>query len=331
METKNNLQNNQEKIYVAPMLDWTDRHCRFFHRLLSPNAVLYTEMITSGAILYGDVDRHLAYNQEEHPLVLQLGGSEPAELEKCAIIARNYNYDEINLNCGCPSERVQKGAFGACLMREAKLVAQCFTAMSQSRLPVSIKHRIGIDSIEDYEFLRDFVAELYDAGCRKFIVHARNAILKGLSPKQNRDIPPLKYDYVYRLKQEFPQAHITINGGIDSLEAVSEHLTKVDAVMLGRSAYHNPYILNQIDNLIFDTKLDDKENIIQKLCEYSIIQFEKGCYLGSITKHILGLYHGQKNSRLWRQHLSNHILLKNIQNRNDIIDFFNQGNNLLLA
>ncbi len=321
----------QKKIYVAPMLDWTDRHCRFFHRLLSPNAVLYTEMITTGAIIHGDTAKHLTYNEEEHPLVLQVGGSEPRDLEHCAKIAKQYNYDEINLNCGCPSERVQKGSFGACLMREAKLVGQCFTAMKQSGLEVSIKHRIGIDDINDYEFLYDFVNELHESGCRKFIVHARNAVLKGLSPKQNREIPPLKYDYVYRLKADFPQAHITVNGGINNIPDILIHLKNADAVMLGRSAYHTPYILNEIDNYIYNDRIILKDEIIEKLCDYSVEQFKKGVYIGAIIKHILGLYHGQKNSRLWRQHFSNSVLLKKIQNYQDIIEFFNQAGKLLLA
>ncbi|HEX5355202.1 MAG TPA: tRNA dihydrouridine(20/20a) synthase DusA, partial [Aquabacterium sp.] len=225
------------RMCVAPMLDWTDRHCRYFHRLLSQHARLYTEMVTTGALLHGDVDRHLRFNEEEHPLALQLGGSEPADLAKCAKLALQWRYDEVNLNCGCPSERVQRGAFGACLMSEASLVAEGIKAMMDAtggdeRLPITVKHRIGIDQIENYEFVRDFVGTIADVGCKVFIVHARNAWLQGLSPKENREIPPLRYEVVHRLKQEFAHLTIAINGGIQTDEVVLEQLDHLDGVMI---------------------------------------------------------------------------------------------------
>src|SRR3954469_23813008 len=226
------------------MMDWSDRHYRFFMRLISSRARLYTEMITTGALIHGDVERHLAFSNAEHPVALQLGGSEPADLARCAKLGEAYGYDEINLNVGCPSERVQKGAFGACLMAEPELVSSCVKAIRSSvRLPVTVKHRIGIDDIEGYDFVRDFVATVSRAGCRTFIVHARNAMLKGLSPKENREIPPLKYEYVYRLKAEFPALEFVINGGINTWAEITTHLAYVDGTMLGRAAYHSPWLL----------------------------------------------------------------------------------------
>src|SRR5438876_298422 len=226
------------------MMDWSDRHYRYFMRQISPQARLYTEMITTGALVHGDVDRHAPFSDEEHPVGLQLGGSEPADLAQCAQLGERYGYDEINLNIGCPSERVQRGAFGACLMAEPALVADCVRAIRDTaQLPVTVKHRIGIDQVEDYGFVRDFVGTVSHAGCRTFIVHARNAVLKGLSPKENREVPPLKYDYVYRLKREFPDLDIVINGGITTRAQVESQWTKVDGVMLGRAAYHDPWLL----------------------------------------------------------------------------------------
>ena len=225
------------RLCVAPMMDWTDRHCRYFLRQVSSRAFLYTEMITSGALIHGDVGRHLEFNKEEHPVAAQLGGSEPEDLARCAELVEEYGYDEVNLNCGCPSERVQRGAFGACLMAEPELVADCVEAMEKAvSIPVTVKHRTGIDRIEDYEFMAQFVATVAEAGCTTFIVHARNAVLKGLSPKENREIPPLKYQQVYRLKKDFPQLEIVINGGITSWPQIDAHLANVDGVMLGRSA-----------------------------------------------------------------------------------------------
>src|SRR5205814_1010367 len=226
------------------MMDWSDRHYRYFMRQISGEARLYTEMITTGALIHGGVDRHLAFSAEEHPVALQLGGSEPDELARCAKLGEQYGYDEINLNIGCPSERVQKGAFGACLMAEPQLVAACVSGiLSTAGLPVTVKHRIGIDSVESYDFVRDFVGTVSQAGCRTFIVHARNAMLKGLSPKENREIPPLKYDYVYRLGADFPALEFVINGGITSWAEITTHLAYVDGAMLGRAAYHNPWLL----------------------------------------------------------------------------------------
>src|SRR5829696_2148633 len=223
------------------MMDVTDRHCRFFLRQVNSRARLYTEMITTGALIHGDVDPHLRFGPAEHPVALQLGGSEPRELAHCAKLGEQYGYDEINLNIGCPSERVQRGAFGACLMAEPALVAECVSAITdKTSLPVTVKHRIGIDKVEEYSFVRDFVGTVAQAGCRTFIVHARNAVLKGLSPKENREIPPLKYDYVYRLKHDFPALQIVINGGIGSWADITTHLAYVDGAMLGRAAYHNP-------------------------------------------------------------------------------------------
>src|SRR3954471_4602877 len=239
-------------ISVAPMMDWTDRHCRVFHRQITRHTWLYTEMVTTGALLHGDVARHLDFSDEEHPVALQLGGSEPADLAKSAKLGEQWGYDEINLNCGCPSERVQKGAFGACLMAEPDLVADCVKAMRDAvDIDVTVKHRIGIDRNENYDFVRDFVGTIADAGCKTFIVHARNAILKGLSPKENRDIPPLRYEVAYQLKREFPDLEIIINGGIKGDAEVEQHLQHVDGVMLGREAYHNPFVMAYFDQRFY--------------------------------------------------------------------------------
>ena len=223
------------------MMDWTDRHCRFFHRLLSHRAMLYTEMVTTGALVHGDVPRHLDFSGEEHPVALQLGGSDTAELAHCAKLAQQWGYDEVNLNCGCPSERVQRGSFGACLMAEPQLVADCVKAMKDAvSIPVTVKHRIGIDKVESYDFVRDFVGTIADVGCKVFIVHARNAWLQGLSPKENREVPPLRYELVHRLKREFPQLTIVLNGGLKDDDEIVQQLDHVDGVMIGRQAYHEP-------------------------------------------------------------------------------------------
>jgi tRNA-dihydrouridine synthase A len=281
------------RLCVAPMMDWTDRHCRYFLRQVSSRARLYTEMITTGALIHGDVDRHLAFSEEEHPVALQLGGSDPQELTACAKLGELYGYDEINLNIGCPSERVQKGAFGACLMAEPLLVAECVNTIRESvSVPVTVKHRIGIDNIEEYGFVRDFVATVSKAGCRTFIIHARNAVLKGLSPKENREIPPLKYDYVYRLKAEFPALEIVINGGITSWADITTHLAYVDGAMLGRAAYHNPWLLADPGK----TRAD----VVRKMYAYA-----NGVEsIRHVARHMLGLYHGHKKARLWRRLLS---------------------------
>ncbi|WP_050452201.1 tRNA dihydrouridine(20/20a) synthase DusA [Candidatus Burkholderia verschuerenii] len=295
------------RVSVAPMMDWTDRHCRSLHRLVSRHTWLYTEMVTTGALLYGDVARHLAFTPAEAPVALQLGGSEPADLAKSAKLGEQWGYDEINLNCGCPSERVQRGAFGACLMKEPALVADCVKAMRDAvSIPVTVKHRIGVDAVEEYEFVRDFVGTVADAGCDVFIVHARNAILKGLSPKENREIPPLKYEYAYRLKQDFPHLEISINGGIKTLDEVEEHLKHVDGVMLGREAYHNPYVLAGVDARFYGaaTPMPMHEEIETGLIDYARAELARGTYLGAVTRHALGLYRGVAGARGWRRVLS---------------------------
>lgn len=288
-------------------MDWTDRHCRSIHRLISRNTWLYTEMVTTGALLHGDVPRHLAFSPGEQPVALQLGGSEPADLAKCAKLGEQWGYDEINLNCGCPSERVQRGAFGACLMNEPQLVADSVKAMRDAvSIPVTVKHRIGVDAVEDYAFVRDFVGTVADAGCEVFIVHARNAILKGLSPKENREIPPLKYEYAYQLKRDFPHLEISINGGIKTLDEVETHLQHVDGVMLGREAYHNPYVLANVDARFYgDTHAALlREEVEARLIDYARQEVARGTYLGSITRHALGLYRGEAGARGWRRLLS---------------------------
>ncbi|MEO8005499.1 MAG: tRNA dihydrouridine(20/20a) synthase DusA [Betaproteobacteria bacterium] len=298
------------RLCTAPMMDWTDRHCRFFFRQLAPHAVVYTEMITTGALVHGDVDRHLRFDAAEHPVALQLGGSDPKALAYCARLGEQYGYDEINLNCGCPSERVQEGAFGACLMAEPQLVAECVRAMDEAvSIPVTVKHRLGIDSIERYDFVCDFVAALAAAGCATFVVHARNAVLKGLSPKANREVPPLKYDYVHRLKRDFPEACIVVNGGLDSLVQVDEQLGQVDGVMLGRVAYHDPYVLALADARLFGGTAPSREAVVERMHRYAITQSTRGTPLRAIARHMLGLYHGQPNARAWRRTLSDARLL----------------------
>jgi tRNA-dihydrouridine synthase A len=307
--------NSPRRVSVAPMMDWTDRHCRSLHRLVSRHTWLYTEMVTTGALLYGDVARHLAFTPAEAPVALQLGGSEPGDLAKSAKLGEQWGYDEINLNCGCPSERVQRGAFGACLMKEPALVADCVKAMRDAvSIPVTVKHRIGVDAVEDYEFVRDFVGTIADAGCEVFIVHARNAILKGLSPKENREIPPLKYEYAYRLKRDFPHLEISINGGIKTLDEVEEHLKHVDGVMLGREAYHNPYLMASFDARYYgdDTPVKSRAEILEAMQPYIREQLARhgkeavggGLRLNSITRHMLGLMAGMPGARVFRQTLS---------------------------
>lgn len=289
------------------MMDWTDRHCRYFHRLISRHTWLYTEMVTTGALLFGDVARHLAFTADEAPVALQLGGSEPADLARAAKLGEQWGYDEINLNCGCPSERVQRGAFGACLMNEPQLVADCVRAMRDAvSVPVTVKHRIGVDAVEDYAFVRDFVGTIAEAGCEVFIVHARNAILKGLSPKENREIPPLKYDYAYRLKRDFPSLEIIINGGIKTLDEAELHLEHVDGVMLGREAYHNPYVLAGVDARFYgaSTPAKTREQVEAELIEYCASELARGAFLGALTRHALGLYRGVAGARGWRRVLS---------------------------
>jgi tRNA-dihydrouridine synthase A len=300
---------SERRLCVAPMMDWTDRHCRYFLRLISRNVRLYTEMITTGAILHGDTDRTLRFHPSEHPLALQLGGSNPRELAACARIAARYGYDEINLNVGCPSDRVQTGRFGACLMAEPSLVGECVAAMQDAAsLPVTVKTRIGIDNLDSYEFLCTFLSGLAAAGCTTFIVHARKAWLQGLSPKKNREVPPLRYDVVYRLKRDFPHLEIILNGGISGLDQAREHLHKVDGVMLGRAAYHDPYILADADRRIFGTARTpfSRHAIIARLLPYIEDELNNGGRLHHITRHILGLFQGVPGARAWRRHLSEH-------------------------
>jgi len=293
------------RLCTAPMMDWSDRHCRYFFRQLAPHARLYTEMVGSGALLHGDVPHHLDFDPAEHPLALQLGGSEPDALARCAALAARWGYDEINLNVGCPSERVQKGAFGACLMAEPRLVADCLRALRDaSGLAVSVKHRTGIDRVESYEFLRDFVGCVADAGCTIFIVHARNAWLKGLSPKENREVPPLRYDFVQRLKREFPALTIVLNGGLTDLAAIEAQLQDVDGVMLGRAAYHDSWLLAQADAQLFGAATGSRAEVVQAMRAYAERQQAQGVALRQITRHMLGLYHGMPRARLWRRLLS---------------------------
>ena len=300
------------RVSVAPMLDWTDRHCRTFHRMLSQHALLYTEMVTTGALIHGDVARHLRYNAEEHPVALQLGGSDPADLAHCARLGEEWGYDEINLNCGCPSERVQRGSFGACLMAEPQLVADCVKAMVDTvDVPVTVKHRIGIDKTESYEFVRDFIGTVSQAGCQVFIVHARNAWLKGLSPKENREVPPLRYALVHRLKQEFPHLTIAINGGITTNAQIAEQLRLVDSVMVGREAYHNPWLLSAWDAAFYGAApfALTREAVEQQMVDYMVRELEAhGTPWSHIARHMLGLRHGMPGARHWRQVWSDHRL-----------------------
>ena len=293
------------RLCTAPMMDWSDRHCRYFFRQLAPGAVVYTEMITTGALLHGDVERHLRFDAAEHPVVLQLGGSDPDELAHGARLGERWGYDEINLNCGCPSERVQRGAFGACLMAEPQLVADCVQAMREAvSIPVSVKHRLGIDHTEDYGFVRRFVDALARAGCGTFIVHARNAVLKGLSPKDNREIPRLRYEEVYALKREFAQLTIVVNGGISESSQVEAHLAHVDGVMLGRAAYHDPYLLATLDHRWSGSPLPTRESIVRRMLSYAEIEIDGGTPLRAIARHMLGLFHARPGARVWRRMLS---------------------------
>lgn len=292
---------------VAPMLDWTDRHCRYFHRLITQHALLYTEMVTTGALIHGGCHRFLQFNADENPLAFQLGGSNPEDLAVCARMIEDYGYDEVNLNVGCPSDRVQNGRFGACLMAEPNLVAECVAAMRDTvAIPVTVKSRIGIDDNDSYEALVNFVKTVAGAGCGAFIVHARKAWLKGLSPKQNREVPPLRYDVVYQLKSDFPEIEIVLNGGISSWDQAEQALTRADGVMIGREAYHNPYFLAEVDRRIFG-KPDDPVSryfIMDRLIPYVREEIKAGTRLHSISRHILGLFHGEAGARAWRRHLS---------------------------
>ncbi|MDM7456484.1 MAG: tRNA dihydrouridine(20/20a) synthase DusA [Tepidimonas sp.] len=303
---------NPWRLSVAPMMEWTDRHCRWFHRQLTRHARLYTEMVTTGALLHGDVARQLRFGTEEHPVALQLGGHVPRELAVAARMGEAWGYDEINLNCGCPSPRVQRGAFGACLMAHPQLVADCVRAMCDAvRVPVTVKHRIGIDRVEDYGFVRDFVGTVAEAGCAVFIVHARNAWLEGLSPAENRTVPPLRYGVVHRLKRDFPQLTIVVNGGITIDAQVAEHLAQVDGVMVGRQAYHNPWWMASWDAAYFGAphSVSDRDAVEARMVEYMEREgpsLPGGWY--AIARHMLGLRHGQPGARRWRQVWSDHRL-----------------------
>jgi tRNA-dihydrouridine synthase A len=301
------------QVLVAPMMDWTDRHCRYFHRLLSPHARLYTEMVTTGAVLHGDRARLLGFDAAEHPLALQLGGHEPAELAACARIGADLGYDEINLNVGCPSDRVQSGRFGACLMREPALVADGVAAMRAAvsdlgrHVPVTVKCRIGVDDQDDYEDLHRFAEVLVGAGLEVLIVHARKAWLHGLSPKENREIPPLNYARVYQLKREFPQLTVVINGGIVEAAAARQHLQQVDGVMLGRAAYHDPYVLARVDHELFGTPLPERDDVLARMKPYIDAHIRGGDNLNHVGRHLLGLYLGLPGARAFRRHLSEHM------------------------
>ncbi len=289
------------------MMNWTDRHCRSFMRLISSEAILYTEMITTGAILHGDTHYHLDLSSNESPVALQLGGSDPKELEICSKLIDKYNYSEINLNCGCPSDRVQNGMFGAVMMKNAKLTAKCVSSLlNSSQLPITVKHRLGVDDFDSYDFLRDFIGTVSNVGCKTFIIHARKAWLKGLSPKQNREIPELKYDRVYQLKRDYPHLEIIINGGISSLEGSMKHLERIDGVMIGREAYTNPYLLAEVDQRIYgqDKPVIKREEIAEKFCEYIDNEMRKGTKLHAMTRHMLGLFRGVKGAKQFRRYLS---------------------------
>ncbi len=293
------------RLSVAPMMDWTDRHCRVFHRVLAPGARLYTEMVHANAVIHGDRERLLGFDRSEQPLALQLGGSDPALLAQAARIAADWGYDEVNLNCGCPSDRVQAGRFGACLMREPVLVAECVAAMVHAvDIPVTVKCRLGVDEDNEYEAFARFVDRQVAAGAAMVVVHARNAWLKGLSPKENREVPPLKYDWAYRLKQERPALPVVLNGGLASMEAVQAQAGHVDGVMLGRAAYHDPYLLHQLEALHTGTPLRSRADLLRALRPYVETRLGEGMALKHITRHLLGLFHGQPGGRAFRQVLS---------------------------
>ena len=299
------LENDKDfRISVAPMMDWTTKDYRFFARLFNPNVIMYTEMVTTGAIIHGDAKRHLDFNQEEHPIVLQLGGSNPKDLATCSKMAQDWGYNEVNLNVGCPSDRVQNNKIGACLMAEPDLVAECITEMRNAvDIPVTVKHRIGIDDMQTYEEMLHFVDTVAKTGCDNFIVHARIALLKGLSPKENRDVPPLRYEDVYRLKQDRPNLLIELNGGVKTFAETQAHLQQVDGVMIGREAYHNPYLLAELGQL-WQLDAPDRFEIMAQMLPYISQRMAEGAPLSIITRHILGLFQNLPGARKWRQALS---------------------------
>ena len=293
------------KLSVAPMLDWTNKHCRYLHRLISKDAVLYSEMITTPAILQGDTSKYIGFNQEEHPVVLQLGGSDAEDLAKSCQIAQEYGYDAVNLNVGCPSDRVQKGRFGACLMNEPQLVVSCVKRMQKTvKIPITVKCRIGVDDNDSYENFSSFIKQIQDAGINSIIVHARKAWLKGLSPKQNRTVPPLNYDFVYRIKNECPELQITINGGVETVQETKTHLKYVDGVMLGRAIWNSPWLLYDLQQEIFQTDdTIDRDKVLNQYIEYCIRQMAQGVKLHWLLPPILGLYHGLAGNKKWKNHL----------------------------
>ena len=296
------------------MMAWTDRHCRVFHRLLAPHALLYTEMVTANALMFGDVVRHLAFDQSEHPVVLQLGGSEPDDLAAAAVLGAGYGYDAINLNCGCPSERVKRGSFGACLMREPELVADCVQAMRAAvTIPVTVKHRIGLDRDESYDLVLRFVSTVAAAGCETFVVHARNAWLSGLSPKENREVPALRYEVVARLRADFPDLVFVLNGGVASVAAAANAVAEHGSVMIGRLAYHQPYALAEIERLVHGTPLPDRSWVVTAMSEYlsDYLDQEEGAEVRHVVRHMLGLFHGLPAARIWRRQLSDSNVLAN--------------------
>ncbi|MDN3700382.1 tRNA dihydrouridine(20/20a) synthase DusA [Vibrio artabrorum] len=307
MKPDNTSKYAANRLSVAPMLDWTDRHCRYFHRLLSQQTLLYTEMVTTGAILHGKGD-FLEYSEQEHPLALQLGGSNPVDLAACAKLAGERGYDEVNLNVGCPSDRVQNGRFGACLMAEPELVADCVSAMKEATdIPITVKTRIGIDDQDSYEFLTQFISTVSEkGGCEQFTIHARKAWLSGLSPKENREIPPLDYDRAYQIKKDFSDLVIAVNGGITTLEQTKEHLQHLDGVMIGREAYHSPFILAEVDQQIFglDTPIKKRSQVVEEMYPYIERELSNGASLGHISRHMLGLFQSMPGARQWRRYIS---------------------------
>lgn len=293
------------KLNVAPMLDWTDRHCRYFHRLISDQVMLYTEMVTCPAILRGDRDKYIGFSAAENPVALQLGGSDAKDLAACAKIAEDLGYAEINLNVGCPSDRVQKGRFGACLMREPQLVAECFAAMQQAvDIPVTIKSRIGVDDQDSYQQFIEFIETVKAAGCEVFIVHARKALLKGLSPKQNRSVPPLKYDYPYQLKQQYPELTVVINGGIDTVAVATEQLAHVDGVMIGRAFWNAPWLIREIHEAMgLGQQPLSRDEVLLSYIDYCQAMIKQGLSLHWLIRPILGLYHGLPDNKKWKSYL----------------------------
>ena len=320
----------KKSVSVAPMMDCTDRHERYFLSLISENINLYSEMIVSNAIIRGDRDKILSFKKVKNSTILQLGGSNPSELAEACKISEQYGYDEINLNLGCPSRKVQKNKFGACLMKEPNLVAECINSMvNATKLPISIKTRIGVDDTEDFEFLKEFISILKKAGAKKFIIHARRAILKKLSPKQNLSIPPLKYDFVYKLKEEFKKDEVIINGGINEINQIKDHLVKVDGVMIGRAIYHSPYFLADIEREIYQNKnVLTRAEVMEKLIPYIQKEIKKGTQLNHIMRHTVGLFHGQNGSRQWKQYLSKNMCIRNadIQKVEHIMDQIKNNN-----